>query len=147
MLPRAPWCSLRTLWCSLWTLWCSLWLSMQHFKPACIFPQPEAVSLSWGRPCGLQRGVPSPKLAALVLWAPSGWRWAVGNILGYLPLLMTSLSPQYASMTASLKRASTTWSSTCKCQIQGPSPSFTPSMGPTASSGSGASLSPHQDSP
>ena len=57
-------------------------------------------------------------------WALTGWRWAVGNILGYLLLLTTSLSLQYASMTASLKRASTTWSSICKCQIQGPSPFF-----------------------
>lgn len=63
------------------------------------------------------------------MWALTGWRWAVGNILGYLLLLMTSLSLQYASMTASLKRDFTTWSSICKCQIQGPLPTFTPGMG------------------
>lgn len=77
----------------------------------------------------------------------TGTGWAVGNILGCLPLLMTSLSLQYASTTASLKRASTTWSSICKCQIQGPLPSFTPCTGPTASSDSGAGLCPHQDTP
>lgn len=62
------------------------------------------------------------------MWALIGWRWAGGNILGYFLLLMTSLSLQYASMTASLKRDSITWSSICKCQIQGPSSTFTPSM-------------------
>lgn len=96
---------------------------MQHLKSAHIFPQTQAASLSWGRPCGPQRQVPCPRRAALVLGGPQQGGGGQ-TILGYLLLLMTSLSLQYASMTASLKRASTTWSSICKCQIQGPSPFF-----------------------
>lgn len=56
----------------------------------------------------------------MLMWTQTGWRWARGSVLVYFQLLMTSLSLQYVSTTASLKKASTTWSSICKCQSQGP---------------------------
>lgn len=115
-----------------------LQFQLQHLRLARSSPSPSQSSCLGGDPV-------TPGLAPLMLvWTQTGWRWAQGSILVYFQLLMTSLSLQYVSMTASLKKASTTWSSICKCQSQGPLPSVTPSVGPSASSDSGRVLSLHR---
>lgn len=67
-----------------------------------------------------------PWLGAWTGVEASGWCGWPAAALGSRPLL----SPQCDSMTASRRKASTTWSSTCKCPSPGAPPSSAPHAGP-----------------